>query len=243
MTTQQPSSHHHSHHQHHEVHFSNRMGWLRAAVLGANDGIISVASLVVGVAASGATAQTILITGVAGLVSGALSMAAGEYVSVKSQADTEDADLKKEALELKRNPEFELKELTHIYIDRGLEPELASEVARQLMAKDALQAHARDEIGISDIASAKPIQAALASAGAFSMGALFPLSAIALSPSKFVEYAIAIVTCFALLLLGGLASYAGGAPLIKGAFRVVFWGILAMLCTKLIGLWFGANLA
>ncbi len=232
---------HHGHH-HHEVHFSQRMGWLRAAVLGANDGIISVSSLVVGVAASGASHQTLLITAVAGLVSGAISMAAGEYVSVKSQADIEEADLKKEALELKRNPDFELKELSHIYIDRGLTPELAHEVAVQLMAKDALQAHARDEIGISDIASAKPIEAAVTSAAAFSAGAAFPLITIALSPTAYLQYSIAMVTCLALLLLGGLASYAGGAPIAKGALRVVFWGIIAMLCTKLIGSLLGANL-
>lgn len=233
--------HHHSHH-HHEVHFSHRMGWLRASVLGANDGIISVSSLIIGVAASGATHQTILVTGIAGLVSGAISMAAGEYVSVKSQADIEEADLKKEAIELKRNPDFELKELTHIYIERGLKPELAHEVAVQLMDKDALQAHARDEIGISDIASARPIQAALSSAAAFSAGAAFPVLTILLSATAYLQYSIAIVTCLALLLLGGLASYAGGASITKGALRVVFWGIIAMLCTKLIGSLFGANL-
>ena len=230
------------HHHHHEIHFSHRMGWLRAAVLGANDGIISVSSLVVGIAASGASSHTILLTGVAGLVSGALSMAAGEYVSVKSQADVEEADLLKEAIELKRNPEFELKELTHIYIDRGLTPELAHEVAVQLMDKDALQAHARDEIGISDIASAKPLQAAVASAAAFSVGASFPIITIALSAMAYMQYSIAIVTCVALAGLGGLASYAGGAPVIRGALRVVFWGIIAMLCTKFIGSLFGANL-
>lgn len=233
--------HHHSHH-HHEVHFSHRMGWLRATVLGANDGIISVSSLIIGVAASGATHQTILVTGIAGLVSGAISMAAGEYVSVKSQADIEEADLKKEAIELKRNPDFELKELTHIYIERGLKPELAHEVAVQLMDKDALQAHARDEIGISDIASAKPIQAALSSAAAFSTGAAFPVITIVVSATASLQYSIAIVTCLALLLLGGLASYAGGASITKGALRVVFWGIIAMLSTKLIGSLFGANL-
>lgn len=231
------------HHHHHEIHFSHRMGWLRAAVLGANDGIISVSSLVVGIAASGASSQTILLTGVAGLVSGALSMAAGEYVSVKSQADVEEADLLKEAIELKRNPEFELKELSQIYIERGLTPELAHEVAKQLMAKDALQAHARDEIGISDIASAKPLQAAVASAAAFSVGAAFPIITITLSAMAYVQYSIAIVTCLALAGLGALASYAGGAPIIRGALRVVFWGIIAMLCTKLIGSLFGANLS
>lgn len=234
--------HHHSHH-HHEVHFSQRMGWLRAAVLGANDGIISVSSLVIGIAASGASSHSIFLTGVAGLVSGAISMAAGEYVSVKSQADIEEVDLKKEALELKRNPDFELKELSHIYIERGLNPELAHEVAVQLMAKDALQAHARDEIGISDIASAKPVQAALSSAAAFSVGALFPVITIGLASTAYLQCSIAMVTCLALALLGALASYAGGAPIAKGALRVVFWGIIAMLCTKLIGTLFGANLS
>jgi VIT1/CCC1 family predicted Fe2+/Mn2+ transporter len=229
-------------HHHHETHFSHRMGWLRAAVLGANDGIISVASLLVGVAASGATDQTLLSTGVAGLVAGALSMAAGEYVSVKSQADIEDADLKKEARELHRNPDFELKELTHIYIERGLDAELAHEVAKQLTAKNALQAHARDEIGISDISSAKPLQAAWASAASFALGAIFPLLAVILASHQSVSYVIAAVTCLALLSLGALASYAGGAPMLKGALRVVFWGVLAMLCTYFIGAWFGTSM-
>ena len=224
---------------HHEVHFSHRMGWLRAAVLGANDGIISVASLIVGVAASGTNGNALLLTGIAGLVAGAVSMAAGEYVSVQSQADTEKADLQKEALELKRNPDFELNELKQIYIERGLHPELALEVARQLSQHDALHAHARDEIGISEISSARPVQAALASAASFTIGAIFPILAMVLSPADLGRQAVFIVTCIALLLLGGLASYAGGASLIRGALRVLCWGLLAMLCTHLIGGWFG----
>ena len=224
---------------HHEVHFSHRMGWLRAAVLGANDGIISVASLIVGVAASGTNGNALLLTGIAGLVAGAVSMAAGEYVSVQSQADTEKADLQKEALELKRNPDFELNELKQIYIERGLHPELALEVARQLSQHDALHAHARDEIGISEINSARPVQAALASAASFTIGAIFPILAMVLSPADLGRQAVFVVTCIALLLLGGLASYAGGASLIRGALRVLCWGLLAMLCTHLIGGWFG----
>ncbi len=224
---------------HHEVHFSHRMGWLRAAVLGANDGIISVASLIVGVAASGTNGNALLLTGIAGLVAGAVSMAAGEYVSVQSQADTEKADLQKEALELKRNPDFELNELKQIYIERGLQPELALEVARQLSQHDALHAHARDEIGISEINSARPVQAALASATSFTIGAIFPILAMVLSPADLGRQAVFVVTCIALLLLGGLASYAGGASLIRGALRVLCWGLLAMLCTHLIGGWFG----
>ncbi|TEU26430.1 VIT1/CCC1 transporter family protein [Alkanindiges illinoisensis] len=224
---------------HHEVHFSHRMGWLRAAVLGANDGIISVASLIVGVAASGTNGNALLLTGIAGLVAGAVSMAAGEYVSVQSQADTEKADLQKEALELKRNPDFELNELKQIYIERGLQPELALEVAMQLSQHDALHAHARDEIGISEINSARPVQAALASAASFTLGAIFPILAMVLSPADLGKQAVFMVTCIALLLLGGLASYAGGASLIRGALRVLCWGLLAMLCTHLIGGWFG----
>lgn len=224
---------------HHEVHFSHRMGWLRAAVLGANDGIISVASLIVGVAASGTNGNALLLTGIAGLVAGAVSMAAGEYVSVQSQADTEKADLQKEALELKRNPDFELNELKQIYIERGLHPELALEVAKQLSQHDALHAHARDEIGISEISSARPVQAALASAASFTIGAIFPILAMVLSPADLGRQAVFMVTCIALLLLGGLASYAGGASLIRGALRVLCWGLLAMLCTHLIGGWFG----
>ncbi len=227
---------------HHEIHFSHRMGWLRAAVLGANDGIISVASLVIGVAASGATADTLMITGVAGVVAGAVSMAAGEYVSVQSQADIEAADLMKEAHELVHNPEHELKELTQIYVQRGLTAPLAAQVAKQLTTYNALHAHARDEIGISDINHAKPVQAALASAGSFILGAICPILAIWLASDAFIQAAVVLSTCAALLLLGALASYAGGASMIRGALRVLFWGVFAMLCTQLIGTWFGANL-
>lgn len=228
---------------HHEVHFSHRMGWLRAAVLGANDGIISVASLVIGVAASGVATDTLMITAVAGLVAGAVSMAAGEYVSVQSQADIEAADLTKEAYELKHNAEHELNELTQIYIKRGLTAPLAAEVALQLTSHNALHAHARDEIGISDINQAKPVQAALASAGAFIVGALFPILAIWLASDAFIKTAVVVTTCTALLLLGALASYAGGSSMVRGALRVFFWGVFAMLCTQLIGSLFGANLA
>ncbi len=227
---------------HHEIHFSHRMGWLRAAVLGANDGIISVASLVIGVAASGATSDTLMITGVAGLVAGAVSMAAGEYVSVQSQADIEAADLIKEAHELKHNAAHELNELTQIYIKRGLTAPLAAEVAAQLTEHNALHAHARDEIGISEINQARPVQAALASAAAFIMGALFPIVAIWLASDNLIKTAVVVTTCTALLLLGGLASYAGGASIIRGALRVLLWGIFAMLCTQLIGTLFGASL-
>lgn len=225
---------------HYEGHFSHRMGWLRAAVLGANDGMISVSSLLIGVAASGVGVELLLVTGMAGLVAGAVSMAAGEYVSVQSQADTEKADLCKEAHELKGNPEFELQELSQIYIERGLEPVLALEVAKQLSAHDVLNAHARDEIGISAISSARPLQAALVSALSFIAGAVFPLLAVALSSTATVNLAISITTCAGLLLLGALASYAGGAPIYRGALRVLLWGILAMLCTHLMGRWFGA---
>lgn len=225
---------------HHEIHLSHRAGWLRAAVLGANDGIISVASLMVGVAASGSSGNTLLVTGIAGLVAGAVSMAAGEYVSVQSQADTEKADLLKEMLELNRNPEFELNELKQIYIERGLPPELALEVAKQLSQHDALHAHARDEIGISHLNTARPVQAALASAASFTVGAVFPILAMAWSPNDMGQLAVFVVTCITLLLLGGLASYAGGACMARGALRVLSWGLLAMLCTHLAGSWFGS---
>lgn len=228
---------------HHEIHFSHRNGWLRASVLGANDGIISVSSLVIGIAASGASNQTLMMTALAGLVAGAISMAAGEYVSVKSQSDTEQADLEKEKIELHRNPEHELNELTHIYIKRGIEPALAREVAIQLTAHDALEAHARDELGLSELASANPLQAALASAAAFSVGAIIPVLAVLFTPSHLAELVVTLVTCIALFVLGGMASYAGGASIFKGAFRVVIWGVLAMACTKLLGMLFGANIA
>lgn len=224
-----------SYSQHPEQHFIHRTGWLRASVLGANDGIISVTSLVMGMAASGASTHTLLITCIAGLISGATSMAAGEYISVKSQADIEEADLKFEAQELDRNPHLELKELTQIYIHRGLSPELAHEVAVQLTAKDALAAHARDEIGIVDVTSAKPIQAALYSALSFSMGALFPTLSILFTPEQYIEWSVIIVGVISLALLGALSSYYAGTSLWKGSLRVTMWGILAMAFSSWIG--------
>jgi len=224
-----------SYSQHPEQHFIHRTGWLRASVLGANDGIISVTSLVMGMAASGASTHTLLITCIAGLISGATSMAAGEYISVKSQADIEEADLKFEAQELDRNPHLELKELTQIYIHRGLSPELAHEVAVQLTAKDALAAHARDEIGIVDVTSAKPIQAALYSALSFSMGALFPTLSILFTPEQYIESSVIIVGLISLALLGALSSYYAGTSLWKGSLRVTMWGILAMAFSSWIG--------
>lgn len=224
---------------HRERHRTQRIGWLRAAVLGANDGIVSTASLVVGVAASHATHSAVLIAGVAGLAAGALSMAAGEYVSVSSQADTERADLERERTELATDVESERDELTSIYIDRGLEPALAREVALQLMAKDPLAAHARDELGISDIVSARPIQVALTSAITFAAGAALPLLAVIVSP---LAYAVPIVSGTSLLflaLLGSLAAYTGGAPVLTGAARVTFWGALAMGLTAGVGALFG----
>lgn len=225
--------------RHSEFHRSHRIGWLRAAVLGANDGIVSTASLVIGVAAAGASQQTILITGVAGLVSGAMSMAAGEYVSVSSQSDTEAADIARETEELATQPEHELEELTGIYTLRGLTPELARQVAVQLTAHDALGAHARDELGIIDTMNAKPVQAALASAGTFAIGAALPLLVMILvSDSNIIPY-VAATSLFFLAALGGLAAQAGGASLFKGASRVAFWGVLAMLATAAVGSLFG----
>ena len=224
-----------SYSQHPEQHFIHRTGWLRASVLGANDGIISVTSLVMGMAASGASTHTLLITCIAGLISGATSMAAGEYISVKSQSDIEEADLKFEARELERNPHLELKELTQIYIHRGLSPELAHEVAVQLTAKDALAAHARDEIGIVDVTSAKPIQAALYSAMSFTIGALFPTLSILFTPERYIEWSVLIVGVISLSLLGALSSYYAGTSLWKGSLRVTMWGILAMAFSSWIG--------
>ncbi|OAL81591.1 hypothetical protein AY606_02345 [Acinetobacter sp. SFB] len=220
---------------HHEKHYIQRTGWLRAAVLGANDGIISVTSLIIGMAASGASSQTLLITCVAGLISGASSMAAGEYISVKSQVDIEKADLHMEAHELKHNPEHELKELSQIYIMRGLKPELAHEVALQLTAHDALQAHARDEIGIHENTAAKPLQAAGSSALAFSLGALFPMFSILVSPERYVAMTVMIVGVLSLAILGGLSSYFSGTSLVKGSLRITLWGIIAMTFSAWIG--------
>jgi VIT1/CCC1 family predicted Fe2+/Mn2+ transporter len=224
---------------HSESHLSSRIGWLRAAVLGANDGIISTASLIMGVAAATPNRTAILIAGVAGLTAGALSMAAGEYVSVSSQSDTEEADLARERQELKEQPEFELEELADIYAARGVEKPLAREVARQLMAKDALGAHARDELGISEIVSARPVQAAATSAITFAAGAILPLLAVILSPLSLLVYVVPASTIAALALLGALGAQAGGANLLVGAVRVAFWGALAMAATAGIGAIFG----
>lgn len=221
--------------QHPEHHFIHRSGWLRAAVLGANDGIISVTSLIMGMAASGATAHTLLITCIAGLISGATSMAAGEYISVKSQEDIEKADLKFEAQELKKHPQRELDELTQIYISRGLEPDLALQVATQLTNHDALGAHARDEIGIHENTAANPIQAALASAGSFSFGALFPMLAILLSPEVWIEKTVLIFGIISLAFLGTLSSHFAGTSKLKGSLRITLWGILAMAFSSWIG--------
>lgn len=221
--------------QHPEHHFIHRSGWLRAAVLGANDGIISVTSLIMGMAASGATAHTLLITCIAGLISGATSMAAGEYISVKSQEDIEKADLKFEAQELKKHPQRELDELTQIYIARGLEPVLAQQVATQLTNHDALGAHARDEIGIHENTAANPIQAALASAGSFSFGALFPMLAILLSPEVWIEKTVLIFGIISLAFLGTLSSHFAGTSKLKGSLRITLWGILAMAFSSWIG--------
>lgn len=225
--------------KHSEFHRLHRIGWLRAAVLGANDGIVSTASLVIGVAAAGAAYETILITGVAGLVSGAMSMAAGEYVSVSSQSDTEAADIARETKELATQPEHELDELTGIYIARGLSPLLARQVAVELTAHDALGTHARDELGIIDALNAKPVQAALASAATFAVGAALPLLvAFLVSTANTIPY-VALTSLVFLAALGGLAAHAGGASLFKGAARVTFWGVLAMAATALVGNLFG----
>lgn len=222
-----------------ESHRSEHIGWLRAAVLGANDGIVSTASLIVGVAAAHTSHQNILLTGVAGLVAGSMSMAAGEYVSVSSQADTENADLEREKEELETNSEFEHAELAQIYIGRGLKPDLAVEVAKQLMAYDALGSHARDELGITDELSARPVQAAFASALAFSIGAALPLLAVVLSPASSLIFIVPAASILFLIILGVLAARVGGASLLKGAVRVAFWGALAMAITAGIGNYFG----
>jgi VIT1/CCC1 family predicted Fe2+/Mn2+ transporter len=221
--------------RHREVHRSNRVGWLRAAVLGANDGIVSVAGLVVGVAASGASHTTVLMSGVAGLVAGAMSMAAGEYVSVQSQADTEKADLLQEKQELADDPHTELAELAHIYVRRGLTYALARQVAEQLSAHDALGAHARDELGITETLRARPVQAAMASASAFTAGALVPLIAVLLASARYVGVTTIAVTLISLFISGALAAHAGGAPLLRGALRVGFWGAMAMAASYFIG--------
>jgi len=226
--------------KHSERHYAERIGWLRAAVLGANDGILSTASLVVGVAAANAARGEVLIAGMAGLVAGAMSMAAGEYVSVSSQADTEKADLARERHELEVDEEAEHEELAAIYVDRGLEPALAQQVAGQLMAHDALAAHARDELGLSEIHAARPIQAALASAATFAVGAALPLALAWLGPTTFLAPIVAGGSLLFLALLGGMAARAGGANVAIGAGRVTFWGALAMAATAAVGTVFGA---
>jgi len=223
-----------------EGHLVARIGWLRAAVLGANDGIVSTASLIVGVAAAAATRNDVLIAGVAGMVAGAMSMAAGEYVSVSSQSDTERADLSRERAELRANPEMELDELAAIYVTRGVDEALAHQVARQLMAKDALSAHARDELGISEITSARPVQAALTSAATFSTGAALPLLMVVLSPTAILVPAVAAASLGFLALLGAIGAKAGGANVVRATVRVTFWGTFAMALTAGIGKLFGA---
>lgn len=224
---------------HTELHLIHRVGWLRAAVLGANDGIVSTASLIVGVAAASQGRSEILVAGVAGLVAGAMSMAAGEYVSVSSQADTERADLAREMRELDTQPEFELDELTSIYSERGLEPALAREVARQLMAKDALAAHSRDELGILAATTARPVQAALTSALTFTAGAALPLLVAVLLPASSLAMGVSAASIAFLALLGGVGARVGGAPVWKAVARVTFWGAIAMAITAGIGAAFG----
>lgn len=224
---------------HSEIHMVHRIGWLRAAVLGANDGLVSTASLVVGVAAAGSGRSEILIAGLAGLVAGAMSMAAGEYVSVSSQTDSEKADLARETRELAETPEAELAELTQIYVDRGLDADLAGQVARQLTQKDALGAHARDELGISEIITSHPVQAAVVSAMTFAAGAVAPLIVALLAPESQITLMVAVSTIFALALLGGLGASVGGAGVVKGAVRVTLWGVLAMAATAGVAAIFG----
>ncbi len=224
---------------HHEAHKSHRIGWLRAAVLGANDGIVSTASLIIGVAAASTTHESIVLAGIAGLVAGAMSMAAGEYVSVSSQTDTEKADLALEKESLERNFEFEKNELAKIYEARGVDSVVALQVADQLMAHDALGAHARDEIGISETGNAKPVQAALSSAATFTVGAALPLLLTLLTPINLLIPVVALSSLVFLALLGGIAARAGGAPVSVGAIRVTFWGALAMALTAGVGSIFG----
>lgn len=228
---------------HREWHRSDRIGWLRAAVLGANDGIVSTASLVVGVAAAAASRQDVLVAGVAGLVAGALSMAAGEYVSVSSQADTEKADLARERQELATQPAAEEDELTAIYVRRGLAPDMARAVARQLTASGALAAHARDELGLTDELAARPLQAALASAATFAVGAGVPVAVILVAPAASLVTVVSVVSIACLAALGAVAARIGGAPVVAGAARVVIWGMLAMLATAGVGRLFGTTVA
>lgn len=225
---------------HVERHRTAHVGWLRAAVLGANDGIVSTASLIVGVAAADSSPSNVLVAGIAGLVAGAMSMAAGEYVSVSSQSDTEEADLNRERKELATEPVAEHAELAAIYRNRGLDSALADEVATQLMKKDALSAHSRDELGISDTLSARPVQAALASAATFAVGAALPLLLVVIVPASALVWTVSGSSLFFLALLGGLAARAGGSPVMKSVARVTFWGALAMAATAGVGALFGA---
>lgn len=224
---------------HAENHLVDRIGWLRAAVLGANDGIVSTASLIVGMASASARPSDVLLAGIAGLVAGAMSMAAGEYVSVSSQSDTEEADLAREREELKVDPGFEREELAQIYVKRGVERNLALQVADQLMAKDALGAHARDELGISEITNARPVQAALTSAATFSAGAFLPLLMVLISPTSHLVVLVSGASLVFLALLGAIGAKAGGADLLRASARVTFWGALAMAATAGIGALFG----
>ncbi len=224
-----------------ELHRTNRVGWLRAAVLGANDGLLSTASLVLGVAAAHGTHGNVLIAGAAGLVAGSMSMAAGEYVSVHSQADTEKADLQREKAELASDPVAEQRELAAIYVGRGLDANLASQVATQLMAHNALEVHARDELGITEALSARPIQAALTSALSFAVGAAIPLLVAGVSPESWLLSMVAVTSLLCLAVLGGVAASVGGAGVIKGALRVMFWGVLAMGITTGVGIIFGTK--
>src|SRR3984893_15596352 len=225
---------------HSENHLVNRIGWMRAAVLGANDGILSTASLILGVAAAAATQNNVLIAGVAGLVAGAMSMAAGEYVSVSSQSDTEQADLVRERKHLSQDPEFELEELAEIYVKRGVDQDLARQIAQQLTAKDALTAHARDELGISEITTARPVQAALTSAASFSVGAAMPLLMVVVSPRGALVPIVFAASLGFLAVLGAIGAKAGGANILRATVRVTFWGAVAMAVTAGIGKLFGA---
>jgi vacuolar iron transporter family protein len=227
-------------HQHPESHLVAHIGWLRAAVLGANDGIVSTASLMVGVAAADAKPSNVLIAGIAGLVAGAMSMAAGEYVSVSSQSDTEQADLTRERMELSQNVALEQEELAQIYVQRGVEAGLARQVAQQLMARDALGAHARDELGISEITTARPVQAALTSAATFAVGAVLPLLMVLITPARFLGVAVSLASLVFLALLGAVGAKAGGANVVRATVRVTFWGALAMALTAGVGAIFGA---
>ena len=221
--------------KHSEFHLTHRVGWLRAAVLGANDGLLSTASLIVGVAAAEASRGSVLVAGVAGLVAGAMSMAAGEYVSVSSQSDTERADLERERIELATDFKHELEELASIYVERGLDQGLADQVAKQLMEKDALGAHARDELGITEALSARPLQAALASAATFAAGAAMPLLVVLAVPHNWIAWTVSGSSMIFLAILGALSAYAGGAPLLGSIVRVTFWGALAMALTAGVG--------